>query len=67
VDTQALDTSVVPFEFTGKAGEYFGIWIVNVSLTLLTLSIYSAWAKVGGVPDVEIHYSCSSQAHVLTR
>jgi hypothetical protein len=21
----------------------------------------------GGVPDVEIHYSCSSQAHVLTR
>lgn len=33
-------------EFTGKAGEYFGIWIVNLLLTLLTLGIYSAWAKV---------------------
>jgi len=35
-----------PFEFTGKAGEFFGIWIVNVALTILTLGIYSAWAKV---------------------
>ena len=34
------------FEFTGKAGEYFSIWIVNVLLTILTLGIYSAWAKV---------------------
>ncbi len=33
-------------EFTGKAGEYFKIWIVNVLLTILTLGIYSAWAKV---------------------
>lgn len=33
-------------EFTGRAGEYFGIWIVNVVLSLLTLGIYSAWAKV---------------------
>lgn len=36
----------LPVEFTGHAGEYFGIWIVNVALTLLTLGIYSAWAKV---------------------
>jgi len=35
-----------PFEFTGKASEYFSIWIVNVTLTILTLGIYSAWAKV---------------------
>ncbi len=35
-----------PFEFTGKALEYFSIWIVNVVLTILTLGIYSAWAKV---------------------
>ncbi len=35
-----------PFEFTGKALEYFSIWIVNVALTILTLGIYSAWAKV---------------------
>ena len=32
--------------FTGKASEYFGIWIVNVLLTIVTLGIYSAWAKV---------------------
>ena len=39
-------TVPIPFEFTGKAGEYFKIWIVNILLTLLTLGIYSAWAKV---------------------
>jgi uncharacterized membrane protein YjgN (DUF898 family) len=33
-------------EFTGRGGEYFRIWIVNLLLTLLTLGIYSAWAKV---------------------
>lgn len=35
-----------PFEFTGSGGEYFRIWIVNLTLTILTLGIYSAWAKV---------------------
>jgi len=35
-----------PVEFRGNASEYFGIWIVNVVLTILTLGIYSAWAKV---------------------
>lgn len=34
------------FDFTGTGREYFGIWIVNVMLTILTLGIYSAWAKV---------------------
>ena len=34
------------FRFTGKAGEYFRIWIVNVCLSVVTLGIYSAWAKV---------------------
>jgi uncharacterized membrane protein YjgN (DUF898 family) len=33
-------------QFTGTTGEFFGIWIVNVVLTILTLGIYSAWAKV---------------------
>lgn len=33
-------------EFTGTGSEYFGIWIVNILLTILTLGIYSAWAKV---------------------
>lgn len=34
------------FEFRGRAGEFFRIWIVNVVLTVLTLGIYAAWAKV---------------------
>lgn len=32
--------------FTGRAGEFFGIWFVNLVLSVLTLGIYSAWAKV---------------------
>ncbi|THF66298.1 DUF898 domain-containing protein [Pseudothauera nasutitermitis] len=36
----------LPFEFTGRGGEFFRIWIVNILLTILTLSVYSAWAKV---------------------
>ena len=39
-------TSIEPFRFTGTAREYFGIWIVNILLTIVTLGIYSAWAKV---------------------
>lgn len=34
------------FEFTGKGSEYFSIWIVNLLLSIITLGIYSAWAKV---------------------
>ncbi|MDH5181142.1 MAG: YjgN family protein [Gammaproteobacteria bacterium] len=40
------NTNKLPFEFTGKAGEYFGIWIVNVLLTVVTLTLYTPWAKV---------------------
>jgi uncharacterized membrane protein YjgN (DUF898 family) len=32
--------------FTGNGAEYFGIWIVNLLFTVLTIGIYSAWAKV---------------------
>ena len=32
--------------FTGTGAEYFRIWIVNLALTIATLGIYSAWAKV---------------------
>lgn len=35
-----------PVRFTGSAGEYFRIWIVNAFLTIITLGIYAAWAKV---------------------
>jgi len=34
------------FEFRGNGTEYFRIWIVNILLSVLTLGIYSAWAKV---------------------
>lgn len=34
------------FRFHGSAKEYFPIWIVNVLLSIVTLGIYSAWAKV---------------------
>lgn len=33
-------------EFSGRVGEYFGIWFVNLLLGIVTLGIYSAWAKV---------------------
>ena len=34
------------FQFTGDGREYFRIWIVNIVLSVVTLGIYSAWAKV---------------------
>jgi uncharacterized membrane protein YjgN (DUF898 family) len=37
---------VLPFHFSGSALEYFKIWIVNLGLTIVSLGIYSAWAKV---------------------
>jgi uncharacterized membrane protein YjgN (DUF898 family) len=43
---QPTNTPPQSFEFKGQGGEYFKIWIVNVLLTIVTLGIYSAWAKV---------------------
>jgi len=43
---QTNSTRIVAVEFSGKGGEFFGIWIVNVLLSIVTLGIYSAWAKV---------------------
>ena len=34
------------FKFHGQSMEYFGIWIVNILLTIATLSLYAPWAKV---------------------
>jgi uncharacterized membrane protein YjgN (DUF898 family) len=36
----------IPFEFSGGGSEYFRIWLVNILLSVLTLGVYSAWAKV---------------------
>ena len=34
------------FHFAGSGSEYFRIWIVNLALTIITLGVYGAWAKV---------------------
>jgi uncharacterized membrane protein YjgN (DUF898 family) len=58
VDTPSLPDAVLqpppppappaaePLQFTGDGAEYFRIWIVNLALTIVTVGIYSAWAKV---------------------
>lgn len=35
-----------PVMFTGSGSEFFGIWIVNIFLLVLTLGLYAPWAKV---------------------
>jgi uncharacterized membrane protein YjgN (DUF898 family) len=42
----APQVQVHRFEFTGSAQEFFRIWIVNFALSVVTLGLYSAWAKV---------------------
>jgi uncharacterized membrane protein YjgN (DUF898 family) len=42
----ASDPRPEPFHFSASGAEYFRIWIVNLSLTIVTLGVYSAWAKV---------------------
>src|SRR5450830_209088 len=37
---------VEAFSFSGRGSEYFRIWIINLLLSIVTLGIYSAWAKV---------------------
>jgi uncharacterized membrane protein YjgN (DUF898 family) len=40
------DLNEYRFTFQGRTATYFGIWIVNILLNIVTLGIYSAWAKV---------------------
>jgi uncharacterized membrane protein YjgN (DUF898 family) len=35
-----------PLTFNGEGARYFGIWVVNIVLTILTLGLYYPWAKV---------------------
>jgi len=44
--SEVASSRIEQFKFSGKGSEYFGIWIVNILLTIVTLGIYSAWAKV---------------------
>ncbi|GAA6121044.1 YjgN family protein [Acidovorax sp. FG27] len=34
-----------PMRFTGQGGEYFRVWIVNLLLTIVTLGLYTPWAR----------------------
>lgn len=52
-NTKKLETSSamtidkeVSFQFKGTGSGYFKIWIINVLLSIITIGIYSAWAKV---------------------
>jgi uncharacterized membrane protein YjgN (DUF898 family) len=36
----------LPLRFTGSAGEYFRVWMVNVALSIVTLGLYGPWARV---------------------
>jgi len=42
----AAPPRALAFRFTGRASEYFRVWIVGIALSVLTLGVYSAWAKV---------------------
>lgn len=42
----AVAKTLHQLEFRGTGGEYFRIWIVNLALTIVTLGVYGAWAKV---------------------
>lgn len=42
----AATPAIEAFSFSGRGSEYFRIWIVNLLLSVVTLGIYSAWAKV---------------------
>lgn len=41
-----LSANFKPIKFTGETIDYFTIWLSNLLLSIITLGIYSAWAKV---------------------
>ncbi len=62
------------FVFRGTGAEYFRIWIVNIALTLVTIGIYSAWAKVrnnryiyGNTGVANGHFDYHAQPIVILR
>jgi len=46
IQPPAAGPRTLSLDFSGSGREYFRIWVVNLLLTLATLGIYSAWAKV---------------------
>lgn len=43
---QVAGVQTHPLRFTGQPGEYFRIWIVNMALTVVTLGLYTPWARI---------------------
>lgn len=43
---ESPDAAAGQLRFTGSGSEYFRIWAVNLGLTIVTLGVFSAWAKV---------------------
>lgn len=41
-----MTNHITAIQFTGTSREYFGIWVVNLFLSIITLGLYSPWAKV---------------------
>ena len=41
-----MNEKVKNIKFNGNTKNYFGIWISNIFLTIITIGIFSAWAKV---------------------
>ena len=44
-DSQGKQESIA-VKFSGRAGEYFQIWLVNTALTLASVGLYMPWARV---------------------
>src|SRR5690349_9829283 len=45
-DPPAPEPRILSLSFTADGREYFRIWVINLLLSLATLGVYSAWAKV---------------------
>lgn len=46
IDGLKTSENQIKLQFSGTSREYFRVWIVNLCLTLVTLGVFSAWAKV---------------------
>jgi uncharacterized membrane protein YjgN (DUF898 family) len=46
IDSLKKSENQLELEFSATGREYFQVWIVNLCLTLVTLGVFSAWAKV---------------------
>jgi uncharacterized membrane protein YjgN (DUF898 family) len=45
VDTTQNDGRIVPLNYDGSLSSVFGIWLLNLALTIVTLGIYTFWGK----------------------